>query len=88
MKAGIRNDDPEVDVDKIEEEELSQDDVDDDNWIIPEDKRGLSLQDKFYSKRSNFYAWTVLGVLLLLRIAVIWQRKSLNYIYGFQGDGS
>ena len=35
-------------VDTIEEEELSCDDVDEDGWIIPEDKRGLSVQEKFY----------------------------------------
>ena len=70
-----KNEDAEDQVDTIEEYEeegLSCDDVDDDGWIIPEDKRGLSVQDKFYKKRSNFYAWSVLGILLALRIMIIW----------------
>ena len=44
-------------------------------------------EEKFYNNRSDIYAWSVLSLLLLLRIAFMWQRKSFNYIYGYKGDG-
>ena len=41
------------------------------------------------SDKSNitWYSWVVLGLLVMLRVAMNWQRKSLSYIYGFQGSG-
>ena len=44
-------------------------------------------EEKFFNKRSNMYAYSVLGLLLFVRIAVIWQRKSIGYIFGYQGEG-
>jgi len=41
----------------------------------------------FYNQRSDVYAWSVLALLLVVRITIIWQRKSFNFIYGFAGEG-
>ena len=49
--------------------------------IVPDEKA------LFYDKRSDAYAWSVLALLLVVRITIIWQRKSFNFIYGFQGEG-
>ena len=38
--------------------------------------------------KAGIYAWVVLSFLVLMRIAMNWQRKSLSYIYGFQGSGA
>ena len=36
----------------------------------------------------TWYSWVVLASLMLLRVSMNWQRKSLSYIYGFQGSGA
>ena len=33
--------------------------------------------------KAGIYAWVVLSFLVLMRVAMNWQRKSLGYIYGF-----
>lgn len=38
-------------------------------------------------KKLGMYPWFVLAMLFFMRIAMNWQRKSLSYIYGFQGSG-
>ena len=50
---------------------------------------GLEIreEDKFCNKRPNWYAYMVLGLLLIVRTTIIWQQKSFNFIYGFQGEG-
>ena len=46
------------------------------------------IENNQNKKKLGFYPWFVLGMLFLMRISMNWSRKSLSYIYGFQGSGA
>jgi len=45
-------------------------------------------QSKAMAQKAGLYPWFVLSMLFCMRIAMNWQRKSLSYIYGYQGQGA
>lgn len=55
--------------------------------VDPANDKKTEEEEKFYNNRSDLYAYAIMFILLLVRCAFIWQRKSFNYIYGFKGDG-
>ena len=44
-------------------------------------------EDGFWNHRGSVYAWAVVVLFLIVRTTMVWQRKSINYVYGFAGEG-
>jgi hypothetical protein len=56
--------------------------------INEQDQDKNSKKESFVDRRSDFHAWSVAVLFLVMRTLMMWHKKSLNFVYGYSWEGS